>query len=309
MAKRKAKAPKREPASPQAPEKLGALLDLFGRHFPGHTMQRMRTPDGRYRYTYVSPGMRETFGLDPEAIIAQPATDHAWLPPAARKRFLAALERSARTLETLDEEVPIRHPNGKTKWVRSIGHPRRTPDGSVIWDGVALDVTDRHEARFALDRALKLARRNEVSDLQLSAIAARDLSSPMQSAKEAIATLGRSLSSDKQRALFAEVEKSFAVLETTLPATIAVVKAKSLAAQHVQDSNGYDRDLARAHDTLTAAQSKVLELVSIGFSNQAIAEKLKISVGTVKLHVSAILKKLHAKNRTEAARFALRRAD
>lgn len=57
---------------------------------------------------------------------------------------------------------------------------------------------------------------------------------------------------------------------------------------------------------LTARQIEVLDLVAKGLPNKTIAQRLNCSEGTVKLHVSAILKALHAHNRTEAVRIATR---
>jgi DNA-binding NarL/FixJ family response regulator len=44
-----------------------------------------------------------------------------------------------------------------------------------------------------------------------------------------------------------------------------------------------------------------LDLISLGYTNQQIAEELVIVCGTVKNHVHNILKKLEARNRDEAA--------
>ena len=40
-------------------------------------------------------------------------------------------------------------------------------------------------------------------------------------------------------------------------------------------------------------------MLSLGLSNKNIAEKLALSVGTVKLHVAAVLCALHARNRVD----------
>ena len=57
---------------------------------------------------------------------------------------------------------------------------------------------------------------------------------------------------------------------------------------------------------LTERELEVLQLIVDGFSNAAIAEKLYITVGTVKTHVRNILNKLCADDRTQAAVRALR---
>ena len=57
---------------------------------------------------------------------------------------------------------------------------------------------------------------------------------------------------------------------------------------------------------LTERELEVLELIVAGCSNATIAEKLYITVGTVKTHVRNILNKLCADDRTQAAVLALR---
>ncbi len=62
-----------------------------------------------------------------------------------------------------------------------------------------------------------------------------------------------------------------------------------------------------AHRSLTSREVEVLKMVAKGMGNKEIAASLSIAEVTVKLHVSHVLEKLNAKDRTEAATAALRR--
>jgi DNA-binding NarL/FixJ family response regulator len=56
-------------------------------------------------------------------------------------------------------------------------------------------------------------------------------------------------------------------------------------------------------DDLTPREQEILELIGEGLTNQQIAERLVIEVGTVKNHVHSILQKLDASSRHEAAAY------
>ena len=60
------------------------------------------------------------------------------------------------------------------------------------------------------------------------------------------------------------------------------------------------------YEELTPRQTHVLQLLQQGFPNKVIATKLGMTESTVKVHVRQIMRRLGAKNRTEAALLAQR---
>ena len=88
--------------------------------------------------------------------------------------------------------------------------------------------------------------------------------------------------------------------EIYLPPKLQELASRSETAQ------GEGKSLAQRFG-LTAAQARVLDFLADGRSNRQIGELLGLTEGTVKIHVSAIMKAMGVSNRSEAALMASRR--
>ncbi|HOB28277.1 MAG: LuxR family transcriptional regulator [Dethiobacteria bacterium] len=66
-----------------------------------------------------------------------------------------------------------------------------------------------------------------------------------------------------------------------------------------------ETDKQESNAALTGREKEIIRLVSLGLSNQEIADQLFISDKTVKTHLSNIYKKLEMTNRTELALYAI----
>jgi DNA-binding NarL/FixJ family response regulator len=69
-----------------------------------------------------------------------------------------------------------------------------------------------------------------------------------------------------------------------------------------------DYQQGKLNVALSAREAEVLKLLAKGLSNKQIAVSMRVSPSTVKRHVENILRKLHVKNRVEAAVYAVTKA-
>lgn len=96
------------------------------------------------RFTYVSQGVEQLFGVTAEVALEQPSLVHDQLVIDADD--LAAYEAECtEEMKTFRLETEVRNSAGESRWVLIISSPRRLPDGRLVYDGIALDITSRRQ--------------------------------------------------------------------------------------------------------------------------------------------------------------------
>ena len=113
---------------------------------PGVVYQRIVTPDGEIRYTYISEGAKDLFGVSAEEILADPNALFDCHSPEYRQTFRERLLQASRELKMWDVEATIISRSGERKFTHAIARPHQRADGTVVWDGVILDSTRIKEA-------------------------------------------------------------------------------------------------------------------------------------------------------------------
>lgn len=120
---------------------------------------------------YVSDNVRR-WGLDPDELMDQGVAYETFIVPEDRARVAAELEACVgRGAAEYALSYRIRRPDGAVRWVEESGIIARGPDGRPVhFQGIVLDVTERHEAeaRLAEYRA-ELERRVEERTAALQA--------------------------------------------------------------------------------------------------------------------------------------------
>jgi len=129
--------------------RLRALTD----NLPGGVVYQLRTdPVGQTReFLYVSQTHEELTGVTAEAVMADSSIPYRIVHPDDQERMLAAGASAIQNNAPYDIEVRYLKPTGEVRWSRLISAPRKQADGSLIWDGLQIDVTDRIVAQRELE--------------------------------------------------------------------------------------------------------------------------------------------------------------
>ena len=122
-------------------------------NIPGIVYQRAQTAQGQVTYPYVSSGIQDLYGLEAQRVMADPNVLLDTLHPGDPDMFVASLNESATTLNPWNLEFRITDTDGGQKWIRGSSNVRLAENGSVVWDGVLLDITERKRALVELERA------------------------------------------------------------------------------------------------------------------------------------------------------------
>lgn len=105
---------------------------------------------GSLTFSYASEGARTVLGVDPAALIGDGRQFLDLMEPSERASFTASLRQSAEHLEAVERDVKLVNQKGEPCWLRVLARPRYQAEGAVVWEGVALDVTDRKRAEERL---------------------------------------------------------------------------------------------------------------------------------------------------------------
>ncbi len=132
------------------------LLENLARLVPGVIYQYRLYPDGTSAFPYSSPGIFDIYGVTPKEVKEDATPVFGRLHPDDRERVTRTILESAETLNTFYCEFKVILPETGLGWRWSQAHPQKLEDGSILWHGIILDITERKNAEKAARRAKAL---------------------------------------------------------------------------------------------------------------------------------------------------------
>ena len=145
-----------------------ARLQLLGGNLTGAMMfVYSMGPNGSTRFEYISAGLEELTGIRVEnAMLDSTLLDKTILP-----QFIPLIQaegaRSAQYLTPFEVEFQRKHAKtGEIRWEFSRSSPRKRSDGTIVWYGIQIDITDRKRTEQKL-RDVNEQLRNRVTEIML----------------------------------------------------------------------------------------------------------------------------------------------
>jgi signal transduction histidine kinase len=120
---------------------------------PGMIYQFLLHPDGSMAFPYVSPYCLEIFEVEPEQVQQNAFLIVAQIHPADKESFQTSVAESAQTLQPWIWSGRFITPSGKLSWISGASRPEKLPNGSIIWDGLLMDISKRKQAETELAQA------------------------------------------------------------------------------------------------------------------------------------------------------------
>ena len=105
---------------------------------------------GGSRFLYVSAGVQRLTGLSVQDVLLDGDRMVRQIVEDDLPRFKAARAAALHSLQTLDLTVRILKPNGMLSFVRLNAQPRKLAEERIVWDGIAVDVTEHERMQEAL---------------------------------------------------------------------------------------------------------------------------------------------------------------
>lgn len=139
-------------------------LHSIAAQVPGAVYQFRRRPDGASEITYISDGVRDLFDITPEQVYKDASLIRSMVPDEERDAFDRSVDESAEQLTPWKHEFRVVLAVGRTLTIGGRSVPQREPDGSVLWHGIMVDLTEQKRSREIQQRLTNaLERTNSIA--------------------------------------------------------------------------------------------------------------------------------------------------
>lgn len=114
--------------------------------------QLVMNQDGSRSMNYVSENVKEINGVSVNAVLADTDILYRQILPEYREELAVKENVAMEEMKTFDMEAEVMLPNGEIKWFLFTSTPTQQTDGTVVWDGAQIDITERKKVAVELHK-------------------------------------------------------------------------------------------------------------------------------------------------------------
>jgi PAS domain S-box-containing protein len=138
-----------------------ARYERISANVPGLVYHLVIRPDGTAAFPFHNDGLREIFGANLDAARYDGNALLDMIHPDDRPSYNRTAAESSSTLTPWHWQGRIVGVSGRVHWIQVASRPQRMPDGSIVRDGLLLDITEHHRIEEERSAALTALRASE----------------------------------------------------------------------------------------------------------------------------------------------------
>ena len=124
------------------------IVPNLANQMPGVVFVYYKNPNGSDGFSYFSDGFEELYGIEKSVALKNPKVIEDHIHPEDLSLFVSKMVESASNMSKFDFQYRIIRSDGEIRYLHGFGSPSLKDNGTIIWNAVNLDITDRKLAEL-----------------------------------------------------------------------------------------------------------------------------------------------------------------
>jgi two-component system sensor histidine kinase EvgS len=180
-------------------------------NLPAVVYQLRRAPDGTFSFPYIAGDISSMFGATVEDAVRDERYLFSLVHPEDRPSLQQALERAAVAMDNIAIDFRVMSHSG-WRWIRSRGRLHDSHEGTLLWSGYWVDITEARMKAEELVAAKAEAERAAAAKAEFLATMSHEIRTPMSGVLGMLEVLEHTGLDEEQRRALETIEDSAQML-------------------------------------------------------------------------------------------------